>query len=125
MMYRALFILLAIVSALEILLFIFMAKKIGFLLTILLLVLMTAAGAWLAKKEGLHTYRLLQLQLSRGEIPSGVFLDGVCILAGGLLLLFPGFLTDVFGLLLLVPITRTTAKAFLLRWFERKMFGKK
>lgn len=63
-------------------------------------------GAWLAKREGARVMRQWQESMSRGEIPKEGVVSSVLVLVGGVLLVTPGVVTDVTGLLLLVPWTR-------------------
>lgn len=118
-MLRILILLLIVVPALEIWILVLSGQIFGVLQTVLLVILTGVLGAWLAKKEGIQTLRLAQLQLQQGEIPSGVLLDGLCILIGGVVLLTPGFITDTIGFFLLIPLTRSTIKAALSKWFSR------
>jgi len=108
----------------EIGLFILSGKTIGVLPTVGLLIVTGILGAYLAKKQGLEALRRVQHDLRSGIPPGIVMLDGVCILLGGLLLLSPGFVTDIMGLLLLLPVTRKAIKPFLLKmikkWINRK-----
>jgi len=86
----------------------------------ILLVLMTAMlGASLARLQGLRTLQQIQLSLSQGQIPAEEMIDGVLILMGGLLLLTPGVLTDLFALVLLFPYTRAYFKRWLRRRFDK------
>ncbi|WP_100405091.1 FxsA family protein [Bacillus solitudinis] len=118
-MFKVLFLLIIIVPALEIAVMLLFGQLIGLWPTITIILLTGILGAWLAKKEGLQAIRLAQLQATKGEIPSGVLLDGICILVGGVVLLTPGFITDAIGFFLLFPKTRAIGKAFLLKLFER------
>ncbi len=118
-MLKLLILLLIIIPALEIGLFVLSGNTIGVPWTILLIILSGVLGAWLAKREGLQTIRLAKLQLEQGQIPSGIILDGLCILVGGIFLLTPGFMTDLLGFLLLFPKTRTIAKGILQKMFNR------
>lgn len=120
-MLKVFIFLLIVVPALEIGLLVLSGNTIGVLWTVLLVIFTGVLGAWLAKREGLHTVRLVQLQLQQGQIPSGVILDGLCILVGGVVLLTPGFITDAIGFFLLIPTTRMIAKAFLLKIFNRML----
>jgi UPF0716 protein FxsA len=79
------------------------------------------AGATLARHQGMSVLRELQERMGKGELPGQALLDGVLILVGAALLLTPGFLTDVFGFSLLVPVTRSAYRKLLLRWVRRKM----
>lgn len=90
----------------EIALLIQVGKTVGVGWTIVLLIAMSVAGVALARNQGLSVWRRFQASLRRGEIPSTEILDGVLVLLGAALLLTPGFLTDILGLVLLVPPTR-------------------
>ena len=79
------------------------------------------AGATLARHQGMSVLRELQKQMGRGELPGQALMDGVLILIGAALLLTPGFLTDVFGFSLLLPVTRSAYRKLLRRWVRRKM----
>jgi UPF0716 protein FxsA len=90
--------------------------------TIGLLILLSVAGAWLVKQEGLGVARRVQDQLQRGEMPGREVIDGFLILLGGALMLTPGFLTDVVGLFLLLPPARAVVRAVLARrWFRDRV----
>ncbi len=85
--------------------------------TILLLLAVSAAGAWLVKREGLGVIRRFRRQLDAGALPGKELADGVLILFAGALLLTPGFITDCVGLLLLLPPVRAVIRASVLRRF--------
>src|SRR4029453_13810914 len=70
---------------------------IGLVPTLVLLLVVSVAGAWLAKREGLAAWRRLQLALTEGRMPTVEVADGAMILLAGALLLTPGFLSDVIG----------------------------
>ncbi len=105
--------LIILIPALEIGLFILSGKMIGTISTVLLIILTGVLGAWLAKKQGLEVLRNAQQQMQYGQIPGAAILDGLCILIGGLMLLMPGFITDIAGLFLLIPFTRNKIKPLL------------
>jgi UPF0716 protein FxsA len=96
------------------------AEVIGAPLALVLLLLVSIAGAWLLKQQGLATWKRLHGTLRAGRIPAEEVIDGALILFGGALLLTPGFLTDVVGLMLLVPPTRAAVKAVARRWLRRR-----
>ena len=79
------------------------------------------AGATLARHQGMSVLRELQERMGQGELPGQALMDGVLILIGAALLLTPGFLTDVFGFSLLLPVTRSVHRKLLGRWVRRKM----
>lgn len=106
-----LLVLLLVVPVAELWIIVQVAGEIGALYTIALLILVSVLGAWLLKKEGLATWDRMQATMRRGEMPTKEVTDGALILLGGALLLTPGFLTDVFGLLLVFPGTRAMVKS--------------
>jgi UPF0716 protein FxsA len=108
----ALAILFILVPVAELAVIIAVGKSIGVLTTLLLLLVFSLFGAWLAKREGLAAWRRFQLAMTEGRMPAREVADGAMILLAGALLLTPGFLTDLVGLLLLVPATRALAR----RW---------
>ncbi len=112
---RYLILLLIIVPAAEIAFLLLSGRTIGIFPTILLIIFTGIIGSYLAKKQGLETIRKAQEQLRFGRMPGEEILDGICIIIGGTLLLSPGFITDVFGLLLLLPPTRVYFKKLLTR----------
>ena len=79
------------------------------------------SGAWLARSQGLMALRRLQLELSTGRFPAEEIFDGFIILAGGLLLLTPGFLTDLIGLAALLPGSRYLIKFVIKREVRRRL----
>jgi UPF0716 protein FxsA len=87
-------------------------KTIGVLATLLLLLVFSISGAWLARREGLATWRRFQLALAEGRVPTREVADGAMLMLAGALLLVPGFLTDLLGVLLLIPAGRALAR----RW---------
>jgi UPF0716 protein FxsA len=85
--------------------------------TIGLILLTGLVGVVLVKHQGLRTLRRIQEDLAAGLMPTARLFDGLCILLGGALLLTPGLLTDLAGLLLLVPWTRAVIKEIIRRNF--------
>ena len=97
------------------------AGSMGVLPTLGLLVLISVAGAWLVKREGLGALRRVQDNLARGELPTSDLVDGLLILFAGALLLTPGFVTDSVGFLLLLPPSRAVIRAVVLRRVARRI----
>lgn len=87
----------------------------GTLPTILAMVGLSLAGAWLAKLQGLLVWSRFMSTLARGRIPSTEIQDGALVLFGAALLLTPGFLTDFLGLSLLIPGLRSVVKPVLIK----------
>jgi UPF0716 protein FxsA len=94
---------------------------IGLLPTLILLLVVSVAGAWLAKREGLAAWARFQRAMAEGRVPTVEVADGAMILLAGALLLTPGFLTDVAGVLLLLPPTRAMARRLAPRLAERRL----
>jgi UPF0716 protein FxsA len=120
-MFRWIVILMIAIPALEIWLFIELGQIIGGWMTVLLILLTGFIGAFLAKREFKRVLAYAKHELSSGHIPTESILDGICIFAGGLLLLTPGFITDTLGFILLLPWTRSICKVWLLRFIRRKI----
>ncbi|WP_145652395.1 FxsA family protein, partial [Bacillus paralicheniformis] len=74
---------------------------------------------------GIEVYYKVQRDLQYGKMPGDAILDGLCIFIGGMLLLLPGFLSDIIGLLLLLPATRSRFKPFISRKLKRMSEGRR
>lgn len=115
---KYIFLILVIVPAAEIGILMLSGQTIGIPATIFLILLTGFLGAFLAKQQGLETIRKTQELVGRGMMPGDMILDGISILTGGILLLTPGFITDILGFLLLTPPTRKFFKALMLKQFR-------
>ena len=93
-------------TIIEIYLFITIGSKIGAFSTIFLIFLTAIIGVYYAKYEGLKTLKSGLVQLSKNEPPSYEILSGAGIAFAALLLIIPGFLTDLLGFILIFPVTR-------------------
>jgi UPF0716 protein FxsA len=125
-MAPVLFVALLVVPIAELWVIVRVAQGVGIPSTLGLLVLVSIAGAWLLKQQGLATWARLQRTLRSGRMPTREVADGALILLGGALLLTPGFITDAVGLVLLVPPTRALVKAALapaLGRYARRRWG--
>ncbi|KRE51217.1 FxsA family protein [Paenibacillus sp. Soil522] len=89
--------------------------------TFFILILMGLAGAYLARTEGRRVWGEAQQQMQAGQIPGQTLLDGLCVLAGGILLLMPGFISDIVGITLLIPASRIYYRQIMLQWIEKRM----
>jgi len=101
----------------EMMILVKLGQEIGFWPTIFLVIATGVAGAALARAQGLWVWIQIQQELQMGKIPGDKLVDGLLILIGGIVLLTPGLLTDLFGLALLVPFTRDMIK----RWLQQKL----
>jgi UPF0716 protein FxsA len=108
-------VLLLAVPVLELWVFVQVAGAVGFWSALLALVGLCVGGAWLVKREGLAVWARLRDRVARGETPDRELADAALLLVAGLLLLFPGFVTGLLGLLLLLPPVRALVRPVLLR----------
>jgi UPF0716 protein FxsA len=84
-----------------------LAARTSALTTLALIILTGIVGAYFAKDQGRRVLTAIQAELNTGRMPGNELLHGLCVLIGGILLLTPGILTDLFGFTLLFPSTRT------------------
>ena len=115
-MLLKLFLAFTIIPFLEIYLLIKIGSYIGAFNTLIIVVLTGFLGALLARHQGLKTMLRVRENLARGEMPAEHLLDALLILLAGIVLLTPGFLTDLAGFIVLIPTTRFHFK----RWLRKK-----
>ena len=115
-MFLKLFLAFTLVPFIEIYLLIKIGGQVGAFNTILIVILTGLLGASLARLEGIKTMTKVRDSLNRGDLPAEEMLDAMLIFVAGVVLLTPGFLTDLTGLALLVPKLRYWFK----RWLRRK-----
>lgn len=120
-MFGRLVLLFLLTPAVELALLIQVDQVIGFWPTVALIIVTGIVGSHLARREGLSTWRRLNNRLRSGDLPGTELADGAIILVAGALLITPGILTDVLGLLGLIPFTRTYLRRYVMRWFQRKV----
>lgn len=89
--------------------------------TFLLILLTGFAGAQLARTEGRKALTEVQRQIQSGQPPGFAMLNGLCVLIGGLMLLMPGFFTDIVGITLLFPLTRPLYGKLIYRLIEKQI----
>ena len=102
----ALFVLFVVVPLVEIYVLVQVGQVIGAWWTILLLIADSIFGSWLVRREGRRAWQALTTTIQSGRMPATELADAALILVGGTLMLSPGFVTDVFGILLILPFTR-------------------
>ena len=95
-----------LIPVVEIYLFIKIGSEIGAITTILLIFITAIVGIYYAKYEGLNTLRSGFIQLSKNQTPAYEVLSGAAIAIAAVLLIIPGFATDIFGFLLIFPLSR-------------------
>ena len=113
---NSILLLLILIPAIEIYLFIQIGSRIGAIITIFLIFFTAVIGVYYAKYEGLNTLKSGFVQLSKNISPTYEMISGAAIAFAALLLIIPGFATDLFGFLLIFPLSRN----LILNKFSRK-----
>ena len=98
-------------------------QAIGALPAIAILLLDAIVGAWLARSQGRLAWRRFNEAMAAGRVPGKEVFDGAMVILGGALLVTPGFITDIFGILLLLPPTRAVLRKLVLRLGARAIPG--
>ena len=109
-----------VVPFVELALLLKLAELTSWIHTLLLVIATGVLGTWLARSQGLRTYRKIQQPLSAGQMPTDSLLDAAMIFVAGALLLTPGILTDLFGFSLLFPMTRQLYRRWLVKRFKAR-----
>jgi UPF0716 protein FxsA len=115
LMVGVLVLLFLVVPLAELYVIIQVGQAFGALNTIALLIIISATGAWLVKREGMSVFRRFQRQIEAGAVPGKEIADGVMILFAGALLMSPGFLTDLLGIALLLPPVRAVIRGVVMK----------
>lgn len=111
-----LFLMFTIIPLIELYILFRIARATNWISTLGLVIAAGFAGAYLARSEGRGILIRIQNDLNQGRMPGEELLNGLAVLAGGVLLIAPGILTDIFAFTLLVPFTRNYYK----RYFKYK-----
>jgi len=94
------------------------SQLIGVTYTVLLILLSVPLGMWAVRSQGRVVWRRLADGIAVGQPPARAVLDGALVLLGGVLFILPGFVSDVFGALLLLPPSRAGVRRLLVRNFH-------
>ncbi|WP_019415957.1 FxsA family protein [Paenisporosarcina sp. TG20] len=111
---------LIVVPVIEISILLWAENAFGLLTTILIILATGILGAFLAKKQGLKAIRDVQIQMKSFQAPGDAMVNALFIFAGGLMLLSPGFMTDIFGFMFLFSPTRQLFKPIVYKWIRTK-----
>ncbi len=120
-MMKWLVLLFIVVPTAEFALLIYSGKTLGLVPTVAIILMTGIGGAYLAKRQGVKAWTDLSRRMTTMETPGNAMIDGVLVLIGGLLLLMPGFITDIIGLLLLFNGPRKLIRPYIQQWIYRKM----
>ena len=112
-----LILLFTVVPVIELSILIKVGQHIGLAYTLGIVIVTGITGAFLAKLQSFLTLSRIQDDINQGIMPADKLFDGVLILCSGILLLTPGFITDIIGFMGLIPLTRNLFK----RWLKRKI----
>jgi UPF0716 protein FxsA len=118
---RRIFLGILAISLLELAIMVKLGMLIGFWPMTAIVFGIGAVGILLARSQGVRTLRALQADLAVGRMPAPRLLDQALILAGGILLVMPGLLSDLAGLALVIPPTRSLLKSWLRRRLARRL----
>lgn len=105
-----------LVTSAEVLLLVLLGNGLGPLPTFGLIVATGLVGGWVARAQGLAVLQRIAGDLQRGQPPAAGLVEGGLVVAGGLLLLTPGVLTDVLGFAFVLPPTRSRLAPLVIRW---------
>jgi len=119
--FARLFAAFTIIPLIDVLILIPLGQEIGLLPTIAIVVLTAIVGSWLGSREGSAAWRRIQEDLAHGRLPGDSVLDGLLIAMACALLITPGILTDAFGLVLLIPISRAPLRKLVKRKFTNML----
>ena len=120
-MFLRLLLLFALMPIVELALLIEIGRRLGTWIAVALVFGTGAIGAILARSQGLRTFRRLRQTIAAGSFHGDELIDAALILAGGLLLIAPGVITDLIGLAALLPGTRHLFRTYLKRAVRRRL----
>lgn len=120
-MFPILLLLFTVIPAIEIYLLFSIGGQIGGLNTFFLVLTTGIIGATLAKSQGAAMLAKIQGELAQGRVPANSFIHGLLIFGGGLLLLTPGFITDILGLSMVLPLTRHLWMLYAKKFFMKSI----
>ena len=114
-------VLLVAIPIVEVWLLIQVGQEIGTWPTVAILVAEAVLGAWLLRREGNRAWQALVEAFGTGKVPTGELADAALVLCGGVLLMLPGFATDIIGFLFLLPLTRPVARRLVAFFIARRV----
>ncbi|MGH2832076.1 MAG: FxsA family protein [Solirubrobacteraceae bacterium] len=123
MFFLIVFVALIGIPLLEIFVVIEVSRTIGLAATLALMILDAAIGTMLMRSQGRAVWASARRSLSQGRAPAREVLDGALVIVGGALLIAPGFITDLFGALLLAPPTRAPIRRLVVNRLSGRMKG--
>lgn len=119
-MFFKLFLIFTIIPLIELAIIIELGRAVGTLNTVLIVVGTAILGAYLVRLEGINVIYRFRSNIRDGVFPAGEIFDGAILLVAGAVLITPGLVTDILGLLLVLPPSREIIKRLVKRYIERK-----
>ncbi|MDR0266865.1 FxsA family protein [Paenibacillus sp.] len=120
-MWKWLLAIIIILPVVEIYGFNLVASRVGGGNTFLLTIVTSAIGMLMMRFEGRKVLEDSRARMNSGQIPGRSLVDGLCVFIGGILLVIPGFVSDIIGFTMVFPLTRPLYRYLILKWLERKM----
>lgn len=118
---RKIFLSVVVYALAELALLIVIGQNIGVLSTLMLIVATSVIGIYVMKNKGMNSIQNVKNTMARGEAPGAALVNTLLTFSGGLLLALPGFLTDLVGVLLLMPFSRKLFQPIVYYWMRKKM----
>ncbi|MBP2002534.1 UPF0716 protein FxsA [Paenibacillus shirakamiensis] len=113
--------LIIVVPIIEFWAYVEVGERLGVGKTIFLTLATSVIGGLMMQFEGRKVLESVKEQVNSRQVPGRTVLDGMCVFIGGILLIIPGFFTDLIGFTLVFPLTRPVYRLFLLRWVSKKI----
>ena len=120
-MFFRLFLLFTLIPVIELSLLIKVGSLIGTFNTIAIVILTAIIGAYMVRLEGVGVMYRIQQDMREGIFPAEELINGMMVLTAGVLLLTPGFFTDVIGFLMVFPVTRNYLKRIARRYIDKNI----
>lgn len=113
--------LIIVIPAIELYILLLSGKTIGVGYTFLLILAGGIIGTYFAKRQGMKAFREVSDSVKNAQAPGEAAINGICIFIGSVLVILPGFISDIIGFMLLFAPTRNIFKPLLYRWIRKKM----
>lgn len=119
-MVRKLFFAFIVYGIVELAIYLWISQWVGVLPTVGLFALTSIVGVILLRTVGVKTVSAIQTSVNKGEVPAMAMVEGLTQFIGGILLILPGVLTDLVGIVLVLPFTRNLFKPVVYRWLRKR-----
>lgn len=114
-------VLIVVIPIIEFYGFVWVGGHLGLGKTIFLTLATSVIGGLMMQFEGRKIMAEAKLKSTNGMLPGKLAVDGICVFGGGILLLIPGFFTDLIGFLLVFPLTRLLFRYPIMKWIQKRM----